>query len=209
MSGIEGVISLISGIITILDNVNRVSSSMRDGSKLPDIYRDASGRLPLIKDTLRVATECLTHSAADEASCQALSFTLENCMDKVVDLQGIYRKAARPGDSAIDWCQTAALALTNATKVAALMKAILEDIQLVADHSTLRSATEVHVEKLSEAIAELTAVISSAQGKRFEDRAGGYIQQVEFSGTGDQILGFGHARQFIGKTQHFGAMDGL
>ena len=134
MSGAEAclVIGLISGIITVLDTVAKVSNAVKDESGLPVSFREIDQRLPLIQDILRTAEERLTGCPPDEKSCKALTVPLDGCKKKAVQLENIFQKAIRPNSSRLGAYHTAMLTVGNGNKVLVLMKGILEDIQLLA-----------------------------------------------------------------------------
>ena len=153
MSGLE-VLSVASGIISIVDAVVKVISAYQDVNGLPDAVRDAYTRLPLVTDTLRLATECMNQSQPDndqdnttKESCRAMLQVLQACREKATLLGTIFHAVLPPGTtrpSARKRFTTAAimtLHMGKSRKVESLMKGILQDIQLLANNRALDEAT--------------------------------------------------------------------
>ncbi|KAK3392218.1 hypothetical protein B0T20DRAFT_361052 [Sordaria brevicollis] len=153
MSGLE-VLSVASSIISIVDAISKVISASRDIHGLPEAVRDTHTRLPLVVETLRLATECMNQSQHNndqdpttKKSCKAMLRVLQACEEKVTLLGTIFNAVLPAGTtrpSARKRFTTAAimtLHVGKSRKVESLMKGILQDIQLLANNRALDEAT--------------------------------------------------------------------
>ncbi|KAJ4333097.1 hypothetical protein N0V85_009943, partial [Neurospora sp. IMI 360204] len=153
MSGLE-VLSIASSIISIVDAVSKVISACRDINGLPDAVRDAYTRLPLVADTLRLATECMNQSQhgndlddTAKKSCSAMVQVLKACQEKAALLGTLFEAILPPGTTRPSARKrfTTAVIMTlhvgKSRKVESLMKGILQDIQLLANNRALDEAT--------------------------------------------------------------------
>jgi len=203
VSGIEGaalILGAVSSIMTIIDTVAQVSSTIRHETGLPSSFREVDQRLPLIQDTLRVAKVRLSESPLDEESCKALQPTLNGCQKKVVQLDTIFKKTVRPSSSRLSVYVAAVHAVGNGNKVSLLMKGILEDIQLFTGHAGLKTATMEQLKQLGEAIAEISPNTPADSAYTASNRG---ILTV-YNGVGNQNLSLEGGKQFIAEVQNFG-----
>ncbi|CCC14321.1 hypothetical protein SMACR_08910 [Sordaria macrospora] len=176
MSGLE-FLNVASSIISIVDAVVKVISAYQDVNGLPDAVRDAYTRLPLVADTLRLATECMNQSQPDndqdnttKESCRAMLQVLQACREKATLLGTIFHAVLPPGTtrpSARKRFTTAAimtLHMGKSRKVESLMKGILQDIQLLANNRALDEATRNKIKARMDMNASAQSNIISLSG---------------------------------------------
>ena len=212
MSGAEAglVLGLISSIITVIDTIVKVYNDVKDAEGVPITFREITRRLPLIRDTLRIAEAHINGHSLDEESCRAIKPIVEGSKDKALRLEIMFRKVVPQANvSRLDRYRIAVRALGKGNRVETLMKGMLEDVQLLAGNHAIKAATEAEVGKLIKAIEELSAMPSSMS----EDMSGNSIynygsgtQNVN-AGDGTQNNNTGSGKQFIGERQYFGKED--
>ncbi|KAK1773336.1 hypothetical protein QBC45DRAFT_340130 [Copromyces sp. CBS 386.78] len=153
ISGLE-VLSIASSIISIVDAVSKVISACRDINGLPDAVRDAYTRLPLVADTLRLATEYMNQSQhgnnlnnTAKKFCNTMVQVLKAYQEKAALLGTLFKAILPPGTTRPSARKrfTTAVIMTlhvgKSRKVESLMKGILQDIQLLANNRALDEAT--------------------------------------------------------------------
>ncbi|KAL3955848.1 hypothetical protein ACCO45_009867 [Purpureocillium lilacinum] len=94
MSGIE-VVGLISAIISLVGAVENIYSGFRDARNLPRAFREVAEKLPLVRETLRIAEQQIK-STSDEEACEAIKTVVENCKVKAERLKEIFTTVAPP-----------------------------------------------------------------------------------------------------------------
>jgi len=212
MSGAEAglVLGLISSIITVIDTIVKVYNDVKEAEGIPTTFREITRRLPLVRDTLRIADTHITERSLDKESCRAIKPILEGCKDKAVRLEIVFRKVVPQGNILrLDRYRIAIRALGKGNKVEALMKGMLEDIQLLAGNYVIKALTAAEVAKLVKAIEEISEMPPSLS----EDTPGNSINSYGSgtlnanAGDGTQNNNTGSGRQFIGEKQYFGKTD--
>ncbi|RYP06064.1 hypothetical protein DL765_009636 [Monosporascus sp. GIB2] len=207
MSGAE-VISLISGIIGILDATVQVYSAITDASGLPGAFRDVAQRLPLVKETLRTASGRLNTNSPDERFYKTMRPIVDGCKDKAIRLEEIFRKVIPQADAPrMERYFLAVRTLGKGSRVEMLMKGILEDVQLLAGNHVMKLATKSELGKLVEATKEVSAISPSLPAGTLDpgiNNFGSGPQNVN-TGNGTQNNNNGLGQQFIGGT-FFGAL---
>ncbi len=105
MSGIE-VVGLISAVISIVGAVENIYSGIRDARNLPRAFREVAEKLPLVRETLRIAEQQIK-STSDEEACEAIKTVVENCKVKAERLKEILLPlpppSPPPGSNATAW----------------------------------------------------------------------------------------------------------
>ncbi|KAL8793856.1 MAG: hypothetical protein Q9195_003582 [Heterodermia aff. obscurata] len=172
MSGTEAfaVLGIISSIITIVTNIKKVHDAATDRRGLPKTFREAVGKLSIVETTLNSAKQPFEKGEVDEASCQAVIQIVEACQLKVQKLDSIIQKTI-PGDGAsrLERYRKSVKVLGKGNKVEDLMKAILEDVQLLAGEHCMRVATASQQTGISKAITDISALPSSVPEHIFQD----------------------------------------
>jgi vacuolar-type H+-ATPase subunit E/Vma4 len=183
MSGAEAgfVISLISGLISIIEATKTIYDAAKDAKGQPEEFRQVAARLRLVIEILHRAEA--RAQTLDEMAQEALEPILESCKAKAESLKKIFQKVIRKDDDKwYDRYKKALSALGKGDRVECLMEGILKDIQLLACERLKGTATEAQVREIEEAIKEMKEMPSS-----IPDEAGGQIH----SGSGDNIGIFG------------------
>ncbi|RSL87741.1 hypothetical protein CDV31_016204 [Fusarium ambrosium] len=67
------VTGVISAIITIIEASIKIYRTASEASGLPQSFRDAASRLPLVQDTLKLAVDGLAEEALDAESQASLN----------------------------------------------------------------------------------------------------------------------------------------
>ena len=209
MSGAEAslVLGLISSIITVIDTIVKVYNDVKDAEGIPMTFREIAQRLPLIQDTLRISEAHINECSLDEESCRAIKPIVEGCKDKALRLEIMFRKVVpQVNITRLDRYRVAVRALGKGNRVEALMKGVLEDVQLLAGNHAIKASTKAEVGKLIKAIEELSVIPPSIS----EDTSGYSINNCGFgtqnvnTGDGTQNINIGGGKQFIGERQYFG-----
>ena len=157
MSGAEAglVLGLISSIITVIDTIVKVCKDVKDAEGIPMTFREITQRLPLIQDTLRIAEAHIDERSLDEESCRAIRPVVEGCKDKALRLEIMFRKVVPQANiTRLDRYRIAVRALGKGNRVEALMKGMLEDVQLLAGNHAIKASSKAEVGKLIKAIEE-------------------------------------------------------
>ena len=169
MSGAEAftVLNLISSIIAIIDQAKKVYDAATDQRGLPKTFREAAGRLPIVRDTLELAKQDLDHDQVDEAGVMNI---VKACELKAQKLDEIFRKTI-PGSgvSSRERYWKAVKVLGKDNKVEDLMKGILVDLQLLTSEHGMRTATASQQTLISQAITYVSALPASVPEYVFQE----------------------------------------
>ena len=209
MSGAEAglVLGLISSTITIIDTIVKVYNDVKDAGGIPITFREITRRLPLIRNTLGIAEAHITKGSLDGESGRAIKPIVEGCKDKALRLEIMFRKVVPQANiSGLDRYRIAIRALGKGNQVEALMKGMLEDVQLLAGNYAIKASTEAEVERLVKAIEELSAMPPSLSKDTPGDSINNYGSGTLNANAGDgtQNNNTGSGKQFIGEKQYFG-----
>ncbi|KAI4861171.1 SesA protein [Hypoxylon rubiginosum] len=193
------VISLISGIIAIIDASLKLYDAIDDASGLPQSFRDVSARLPLVQNTLETASSGLTDEtdarSTTSTSRTALTKVLESCRDKAAALQKVLQ-AVIPATNASRMTRylKALRTIPNADKVETLMDGILGDLQVLTGNHAVKAATRAQVERLIGAAKEGEGLNDSSPTVSLHNASTG--SQYVHSGQGNQNVSTGSGLQF-------------
>ena len=205
MSGLE-VIGGISAIIGIIDASIKIYDSARKDAKLPETFQTVGRRLPVILDTLQT---CKTQLDPIKASitadvCEALEQILEGCDEKARKLREIFEKIIPSGNNRWEKRYLKVMKrMGKGSKVEELMLSITEDVQVVVNHHTVKSAKPEQNVELSKIIEEMKSVESSvheesASGMTFKSD-GGNMENYINQDSGNFVVNHGRVQ-----TQNFG-----
>jgi len=155
MAGAEAilVLGIISSIISIVDGTKQVYDAATNIEGLPEAFREVADRLPIVANILGSAKQYI--NSRDDESCKGVKPVVEACEKKAKTLDDLFRKVI-PADCASrrKIYLSAVKTLGKGTQVEALMKGMLEDIQLLASEHGLRIGTKTEQEQLAKAITE-------------------------------------------------------
>lgn len=187
MSGIE-VISLISSIITLIDTTSEVYKAIKDLKDLPKAFKEVQIRLPIVQDTLKSARSHAQKTTSIVTSAAEIESLLKNCEAKAKELLDIFKQIEDSEDkSAKAFYRKVVLKVGKEHKVESIMDAILKDVQVLASHRVMQSATQVQVEKLQTAIEGMAKVKPSVPDHYFDAATG----KFNHSGKGDLNIQYG------------------
>jgi hypothetical protein len=181
------VLSLLSGLITIIDATKTIYDGAKDTKGQPDAFRQIAARLPLVETVLQRA-EAKTRTLR-ESEQDALKPLLASCTTKAEDLHKIFEKVVHRDDD--NWhsrYKKAFSAMKKGVRVELLMEGILKDIQVLAC-SELGTATENEQKELDDAIKEMDSSL--------QDEADNI--SLVHSGSGDNIATTGHGTTNLNK----------
>ena len=193
MSGLE-VIGGIAAVIGIIDASIKIYHSAQKDLKFSEAFEAVGRRLPIILDTLQT---CKSHLEPIQSSlpadiCKGLEQILDACDQKAAKLREIFEKVI-PG--ANDGWEKRYLKLFKkwgkGNKVEELMISITEDVQLIVNNHTVKSAKPEQTTKLEDIIKEMKSVKSSvpeedSSGMNFNSGGGAQTNNVN-RGSGQQI----------------------
>ncbi|OTA68561.1 hypothetical protein K449DRAFT_386860 [Hypoxylon sp. EC38] len=189
MSGAD-VISLISGIIAIIDASLKLYEAVNDASGLPQSFRDVATRLPLVHDTLEVASVGLAdeEDIPSATSRIALTKVLEGCHDKADALKRVMQAVIpQAGASRMERYFRALRTIPNADKVENLMDGILCDIQVLTGNRAVKAATQTQVKHL----------IDGMKARERSNGGGRTPASLYNASTGSQYVHSGYGNQNV------------
>ncbi|KAK6512324.1 hypothetical protein TWF481_001212 [Arthrobotrys musiformis] len=168
----------ISPIVGIIDGVKQVYKAASKANGLPGVFREASYKLPLIRQTLE-ATKSGLESRKESRIDVETKRKIDHCQDSWQKLKGLFDKVV-PDDgnknSRLGRYYKAVRTLGKGGKVETLMKDILESIQLLTTFRVITAGGEEEVieinidkEELAESIAEVAGWESSVPDRVFEE----------------------------------------
>ncbi|KAF5600694.1 Het-eN [Fusarium pseudoanthophilum] len=201
MSGIE-VVGLVSGILTILETIGKLSDAIKNAKDLPPAFREVADKLPIVRDILQAVEKHLSTSP-DQGSDDAIKAVLKHCRDKAEKLEKLF-KAVDPSEDTSSLKRYALMvrSLGKGHRVEILSKGMMEDVKLLVQNHAAQAATEAQVAKLTEAIQE----ISSVEPSLAEEEA---VTQTHY-GSGDNVAGnkhVGNHNEYSGSgTAYFGSV---
>ncbi|KAI8682021.1 SesA domain-containing protein [Fusarium keratoplasticum] len=189
------VTGVISAIITIIEASIKIYRNAADASDIPQSFRDAASRLPLIQDTLKLATDGLAEDVLDTQSHASLSAVLEKCTDRVAVLLDIFQLVITPARaSRAERYLRALKTIPQAEKVETLMEGIMADLQLLATNQAVKAATRKQMERL---ISRIEVNGESCRSPIILNNSGSGRQFVH-NGTGHQNVATDTATQING-----------
>jgi N-terminal domain on NACHT_NTPase and P-loop NTPases len=209
MSGAEAiaVLGLISSIIAIVDATKQIYDAAQNAKGLPSAFREVSDRLPIITNILSSANLDIRNK--DEASCLGVKPVIEACETKAKTLKELFQEAIPAGSAGnLQRYWKVVKAYGHGNEVENLMKAILEDVQLLACEHGMKTVTKDQQNEIAQAITDVSAVAPSVPEHVFQDPTLSAIN----SGSGTQNIAQGEhiaqgqARQYIsgGGPMNFG-----
>lgn len=206
------VLGIISSIITLIDATKQVWEAVEDESGLPLNFKKSATKLPLILKLLEDAERYIDNTI-DESIHAAFTPTLEDCKVQATLLQQLFAKVMpEESDSRWDRYVKAARTIGKGGRVESLIRAILDDLQLLATQFP-ESTTSRGKDQLAKAIDEVTKMEPSLpegfeEGPAFAHYGSGAQNvntgngsQFNNNSTGNQNNGPG--QQYIG-TNHIG-----
>ena len=203
MSGIE-VVGLISAVISIVGAVENIYSGFRDARNLPQAFRDVAEKLPLVRETLRIAEQQIK-STSDEDACEAIKTVVENCKVKAERLKEVFATVA-PSEppTRLERYSVAVRRWGKRNRVEELTREMMEDVRLLAVNRAVQAATEDQAAELLRAIKELSTIEPSLPDEesvsQHHSGSGHNIRGNNYQGNHNVFSGSGTAN--FGDTIH-------
>ena len=172
MSGAEAaaVLGLISSIISIIEGTKKVYDAATNAQGLPEAFREVAGRLPIIENILGSTKKCIEERRVNNDSCKGVKHIVKACEEKAKELKGLFDKVIpEDGASRLTRYYKAVKALGKGNEVEKLMRGMLMDVQLLACHRGMKTATQAQQEQIITAIAEVSAVSPSVPEHEFQE----------------------------------------
>ncbi|WAO94398.1 Pfs, NACHT, and ankyrin domain-containingprotein [Fusarium falciforme] len=180
MSGLE-IVGLISAVISIVEAVEIVYNGIRDTRNLPRAFREVAKKLPLVRDTLRIAERQIGASTDDEA-CQAVKTVVESCKVKAEELKDIFDAvSASDNASRFERYRVAVRRFGKGSLVETLAQELMEEVRLLGTNRAVQAATEAQAAELLKAIEELSSMEPSLPDEKSVSQ--------HHSGSGDNVAG--------------------
>ncbi|KAF5974836.1 nacht ankyrin domain-containing protein [Fusarium coicis] len=171
-------LSIIAGIIAIVDSILATYSAIREIKGLPKAFEEVERNLPLVKETLQIAEQQLHDNSPSDAEKRAIEPIITACESKLKELNKILtkiQKQKKEGNGEIeDWSSLAKLyqkvvvPMGKAHRVESLMSAMIDSLKALAIHQMFKAATQPQIGKLEEAIKKLSQVEPSIPDSDFE-----------------------------------------
>ncbi|TQV89980.1 vegetative incompatibility protein HET-E-1 [Cordyceps javanica] len=200
MSGAE-VLGIISAVISIADATFKLYSAAKDEAGLPPNFKTVATKLPLISKLLEDAERFV--DGADEGLFLTLMPIVTDCNQKATQLQQLFEKVtAAEDDSRFERYVKAARTIGKGGRVETLMKAILEDLQLLTMKFP-RAVSRRGQENLTGAIEEASKLEPSlpdgfenastfanyGSGAQNVNTGAGSLYNHQNNGSGNQYVG--------------------
>ncbi|KAE8136587.1 hypothetical protein BDV38DRAFT_283799 [Aspergillus pseudotamarii] len=213
MSGAEAalVLGVISSVIAIVDGAKKVYDAAADAHGLPKAFAEVAGRLPIVKEILRVAEQHIRNEDVGRQSCQAMEPIVKACEAKAKKLDVLFQKVLPPdGASRAERYLKALRTLGKGNRVELLMKGMLEDVQLLASERGMKTVTTIELDQITNAIREVSALPPSIDEHLLSDPAFSNINQgpgtqTNYQAQGDQYINPGAGKQYNAQTMSFGS----
>ncbi|KAI5460818.1 SesA protein [Mariannaea sp. PMI_226] len=174
MSGAEAglIIGLIADSIAISGMIIDLYRTVKNPDELPQAFRAVAQKLPVAKDILEIAHKEMEGQTPDDNSLAAIKPTVEACTARISRLESIVQEILPKLDTWRLVYYTLMRKLGKGNEVEVLLKAILQDVQILSEHQVFKAATKDQVEKLTKAVEDIAKVPSSVPKTFFEGSSG-------------------------------------
>ncbi|KAK1545654.1 hypothetical protein CPAR01_03156 [Colletotrichum paranaense] len=194
------VIGTVIGLITAADAAYDKIKAIKD---LPEAFAEVSLRLPIAREILRKIDE--KYENLSVATAKIIAPIIESCFKNAEALKTILEALPPPKDATSNWDSIVKKYISiikirgKKERVETLTRNILKDIQLLADHETIREAADQsQLKKLEDAIKAIEDVEASISDELLEESRG---VNITHGGQGAQNFQVGdNNKQF----SHFG-----
>lgn len=213
MSGAEAalILGLISATITIVDGATQVYQAAGNVKGLPEAFGEVDKRLPLVQDILRRAKESVERGDVDNQTCKAVEPVITSCKQKADKLHHLFQEVLpAQGASRKERYLKAIKTLGKGNRVEQLMKGTLEDVQLLTGDRGMMTATSADIDRLVEAVQEISALPPSLDDHLLDSPASismnyhGSGPQTAYSAGRDQFINPGSGRMYHAERMNFG-----
>ncbi|KAK7422690.1 hypothetical protein QQX98_001478 [Neonectria punicea] len=195
MSGAE-VIGLVSGIVAIIGASIKTYKAAEDASGLPQSFREVASRLPLIQDSLTLASTGMSKDSLPPEPYDALKGVLEACAEKATALHKVFQAVIPPaGASRAERYLKALKTIPKADEIGLLMEGIVADLQILTVNLAVKAATRVQIDQL---MSEIKSRGEAEDKPPVTLNNMGPGKQFAHSGVGNQNVASGTATQING-----------
>jgi hypothetical protein len=180
-------LSIIAGIITIVDSTLSTYSAIREIKGLPKAFEEVERNLSLVKETIEIAQHQLYYNTPSDAEKRAIEPVIKRCecmLDELNKILTKIQKQKKEGNGETkDWPSLAkfyrkvVIPMGKAHRVETLMSSIMKNLKALAIHQMFKAATQAQIGKLEEAIKGLSQVEPSIPDSDFETN-GSTINQI-------------------------------
>lgn len=212
MSGFE-VFGLVTGIVTMVEATLKIYRAAQNTSELPESFRWAASRLPLLRNTLSTVERRLADPGRLRADPpqEAVSITLQACRDKAEALRIIFTETLSPRDAPwLDRWKRGRQQLKMADRVRDLVSEMDKDLQALVGNQVLggvmtnmqgyHDAPDLDTEALRAGVYRkpdvCRATTTKGQPMRLYNIGTGH--QIVHAGYGNQINNFGSGPHLTG-----------
>ena len=200
MSGIEA-IGLISGVLTILDTINKLRQTIEDVHGLNPMLRQAADRLPLVDEILKTIKASIDRGGTDDIACSSMQPVLQSCSNKAHSLKDILQTVAVGANGHTPTSRryvSAIRGLRKRQQAEELMEEMLNDVYLLIGNNMLRKSMEPRQEEKMDFRPSCTSMNACPSEK---SNVGNFENQFNnFRGT--QTNNF-YGKQYIAETMNF------
>lgn len=202
MSGFE-IIGLISSIASIVEASIKIYKAAGNATGLPPSFRGVITRLPLIQDSLNLASDGLDRSVVADESYGNLKSVLEACEARIVTLHDIFKTVIPPAEATRTTKHWMMLkALSKSDEVKDIMEGIMADMQILTVIHTIKLATRAQIWEIMTECREQdinweasnTIIHNSGSGRQWNHSGNG--NQNMSSNGGIQVNGASHGSTF-------------
>lgn len=181
MSGIE-IFGVITGATALTETLLKLYTAIknRNDPTLPEAFHEVGKRLPLVEQILTLAKGRTDNLESEDREAKALQQALEGCKSKLFQLQEIFQNISKGNGKEkplMDIYQKIVrkLKLDNKSgRVEALMKDVLESLQLFTMHRTFKDAMEAQAVNIAKAVEDMEKVATEAPSlPDFPEETGG------------------------------------
>jgi len=210
----------ISAVLGTVDIIKKCYDAAKDKTGLPEAFREVKASLPIVKTILNSAHKYVNSKDMNKETCEAIEPLIAGCKEKADKLKGIFEKVMPEEEtSRLERYINAAKIMGKGGKVEALMKGLMENLNLLASCHGMEAATASHIEQLKDAIDNLSNIEPSIPDVEFETPSS-MINHNSGSGpmtnhqTNNSVQGSqknqsnsGTGKTYQAETQNFGKDD--
>ncbi|KAM0124766.1 hypothetical protein ACHAO1_010921 [Botrytis cinerea] len=169
MAEFLAVVGGISAVLGTIDIIKKCYDAAKDKTGLPEAFREVKASLPIVKAILNSAHKYVNSKDMNKETCEAIEPLIAGCKEKADKLKEIFEKVMPEDEtSRLERYIQAAKILGKCGKVEALMKGLMERVNLLASCHGMEAATASHIEQLTDAIEDLSNMEPSIPDAEFD-----------------------------------------
>ncbi|KAF4990846.1 hypothetical protein FGRMN_8227 [Fusarium graminum] len=177
----------------LIDAILSTYNKIRDVKGLPKAFEEVAQNLPLAKETLEIAQRQLQQNNPTDNERRVVEPIIKSCQEKIEALNLIFTKIEKKKEQDADgkdWStllkfyHNVVVPMGKAHRVETLMSDMMNKLRVLAIHQTFKTAARPQIEKLEEAIEELSQVEPSLPDSEFETSGSNINQTINDRGNG-------------------------